>query len=40
VAKTASFALTNTLLPFLLKINDHETIQEMLWKATASEKGA
>ncbi|MDT9546739.1 MAG: alanine dehydrogenase [Chlorobium phaeovibrioides] len=39
VAKTASFALTNTLLPFLLKINAHETIQEMLWKSHSLRKG-
>ncbi len=39
VAKTASFALTNTLLPFLLKLTGHETISDILWKSHSLRKG-
>ena len=39
VAKTASFALTNTLLPFLLKLTEHETIADILWKSHSLRKG-
>jgi len=39
VAKTASFALTNTLLPFLLKLTEHETISDILWKSHSLRKG-
>jgi len=39
VAKTASFALTNTLLPFLLKLAGHETISDILWKSHSLRKG-
>ena len=39
VAKTASFALTNTLLPFLLKLTSHETISDILWKNHSLRKG-
>jgi alanine dehydrogenase len=39
VAKTASFALTNTLLPFLLKLTSHETIPDILWKSHSLRKG-
>jgi alanine dehydrogenase len=39
VAKTASFALTNTLLPFLLKLTAHETISDILWKSHSLRKG-
>ncbi|NTV93229.1 MAG: alanine dehydrogenase [Chlorobiaceae bacterium] len=39
VAKTASFALTNTLLPFLLKLSEHETISDILWKSHSLRKG-
>ncbi|ABB23510.1 alanine dehydrogenase [Pelodictyon luteolum] len=39
VAKTASFALTNTLLPFLLKMTEHETISDILWKSHSLRKG-
>jgi len=39
VAKTASFALTNTLLPFILKLTDHETISDILWKSHSLRKG-
>ncbi|NTW68884.1 MAG: alanine dehydrogenase [Chlorobiaceae bacterium] len=39
VAKTASFALTNTLLPFILKLADHETISDILWKSHSLRKG-
>ncbi|MEE9905505.1 alanine dehydrogenase [Chlorobium sp.] len=39
VAKTASFALTNTLLPFLLKLTEHETVSDILWKSHSLRKG-
>jgi alanine dehydrogenase len=39
VAKTASFALTNTLLPFLQKLTLHETIPDILWKSHSLRKG-
>ena len=39
VAKTASFALTNTLLPFLQKLTAHETIPDTLWKSHSLRKG-
>ncbi|MBN1279934.1 MAG: alanine dehydrogenase [Chlorobium sp.] len=39
VAKTASFALTNTLLPFLLKLTEHETVADILWKSHSLRKG-
>ncbi|NTU58890.1 MAG: alanine dehydrogenase [Chlorobiaceae bacterium] len=39
VAKTASYALTNTLLPFLQKLTAHETIPDMLWKSHSLRKG-
>jgi alanine dehydrogenase len=39
VAKTASFALTNTLLPFLLKLTAHETISDILWKSHSLRRG-
>lgn len=39
VAKTASFALTNTLLPFLLKMTAHETVSDILWKSHSLRKG-
>ncbi|NTW51499.1 MAG: alanine dehydrogenase [Chlorobiaceae bacterium] len=39
VAKTASYALTNTLLPFLQKLAEHETIPDMLWKSHSLRKG-
>jgi alanine dehydrogenase len=39
VAKTASYALTNTLLPFLQKLNAHETISDILWKSHSLRKG-
>jgi alanine dehydrogenase len=39
VAKTASFALTNTLLPFLLKLTEHETISDILWKSHSLRRG-
>ncbi len=39
VAKTASFALTNTLLPFLQKLTAHETIPDILWKSHSLRKG-
>ena len=38
-AKTASFALTNTLLPFLLKLTEHETISDILWKSHSLRRG-
>jgi alanine dehydrogenase len=40
VAKTATYALTNTLLPFLLKLNAHQTIPEILWNSHSLRKGA
>lgn len=39
VAKTASFALTNTLLPFLLKLTEHSTVADILWKSHSLRKG-
>ncbi len=39
VAKTATFALTNTLLPFLQKLTAHETIPDILWKSHSLRKG-
>jgi len=39
VAKTASFALTNTLLPFLLKLSGHETMSAILWKSHSLRRG-
>ena len=39
VAKTASFALTNALLPFLQKLTAHETIPDILWKSHSLRKG-
>lgn len=39
VAKTASFALTNTLLPFLLKLTERATIGDILWKSHSLRKG-
>jgi alanine dehydrogenase len=39
VAKTASFALTNTLLPFLQKLTAHQTIPDILWKSHSLRKG-
>jgi len=39
VAKTASFALTNTLLPFLLKLTEHETIADILWSSHSLRRG-
>ncbi len=39
VARTASFALTNTLLPFLMKLTRHETITEILWNSHSLRKG-
>ncbi len=39
VARTASFALTNTLLPFLMKLTAHETITEILWNSHSLRKG-
>ena len=39
VAKTASFALTNTLLPFLLKLAGNETISDILWKSQSLRRG-
>ncbi|ARM31188.1 alanine dehydrogenase [Prosthecochloris sp. HL-130-GSB] len=39
VAKTATFALTNTLLPFLMKLNAHETITDILWNSHSLRKG-
>ena len=39
VAKTATFALTNTLLPFLLKLTEHETISDILWKSHSLRRG-
>lgn len=39
VAKTASFALTNTLLPFIQKLTAHETIPDILWKSHSLRKG-
>lgn len=39
VAKTASFALTNTLLPFLLKLGEHQTISDILWKSHSLRRG-
>ena len=40
VARTASFALTNTLLPFLMKLTAHETITDILWNSHSLRKGA
>ncbi|HHE07336.1 MAG TPA: alanine dehydrogenase, partial [Chlorobaculum parvum] len=40
VAKTATFALTNTLLSFLHKFKEHQTISEILWKSHSLRKGA
>lgn len=40
VARTASFALTNTLLPFLMKLTAYETITEILWNSYSLRKGA
>ena len=39
VARTASFALTNTLLPFLMKLTAYETITEILWNSHSLRKG-
>ena len=39
VARTASFALTNTLLPFLMKLTAHETITDILWNSHSLRKG-
>ena len=39
MAKTASFALTNTLLPFLLKLTSHETVSDILWKNHSLRRG-
>lgn len=39
VAKTATYALTNTLLPFLQKLTAHQTISEILWKSHSLRKG-
>jgi len=39
VAKTATFALTNTLLPFIMKLNAHDTINEILWNSHSLRKG-
>jgi len=39
VAKTATYALTNTLLPFLQKLKEHQTISEILWKSHSLRKG-
>ncbi len=39
VAKTATFAMTNTLLPFLMKLNAHETITDILWNSHSLRKG-
>jgi alanine dehydrogenase len=39
VAKTATYALTNTLLPFLLKLTAHQTIPEILWNSHSLRKG-
>lgn len=39
VAKTATFALTNTLLPFIMKLNAHDTINDILWNSHSLRKG-
>jgi len=39
VARTASFALTNTLLPFLMKLTAHETVTDILWNSHSLRKG-
>ncbi|NTU52228.1 MAG: alanine dehydrogenase [Chlorobiaceae bacterium] len=39
VAKTATYALTNTLLPFLQKLTAHRTIPDILWKSHSLRKG-
>jgi alanine dehydrogenase len=39
VAKTATYALTNTLLPFLQKLTLHQTIPEILWNSHSLRKG-
>ncbi|MBF0586807.1 alanine dehydrogenase [Prosthecochloris sp. N3] len=39
VAKTATFALTNTLLPFVMKLNARDTITDILWNSHSLRKG-
>jgi len=39
VARTATFALTNTLLPFLMKLTAYESITEILWNSHSLRKG-
>ncbi|MDX2128499.1 MAG: alanine dehydrogenase [Chloroherpetonaceae bacterium] len=40
VARTASYALTNALLPFVLKFGEYASISDALWKSTSLRNGA
>jgi len=39
VARTASYALTNALIPFLTKLGEYASISDALWKSTSLRNG-
>lgn len=39
VARTASYALTNALIPFILKIGEHASVSDALWRSTSLRNG-
>jgi alanine dehydrogenase len=39
VARTASYALTNALIPFIIKIGEYASISDALWKSTSLRNG-
>ncbi|MCS7013889.1 MAG: alanine dehydrogenase [Chloroherpetonaceae bacterium] len=39
VARTASYALTNALIPFILKIGEYASISDALWRSTSLRNG-
>jgi alanine dehydrogenase len=40
VARTASYALTNALIPFIIKIGQYASASDALWKSTSLRNGA